>query len=202
MMQDYESEELSVMLCRMLYLTYTRYKNGMDQTLREQGLTMEQHLVLVNVRYNNAPMRITDLANWLERSVNSMSMLIDRMVKTGLLRRLRDKRDRRVVNVFLTSKAEATLEQASPAAWEFMQLTMSPLSHVEKRSLGNLFKNVNCRLLEFLSPGVDVDGMIEHDFKQRDYVMKLWRMQAQLATPKAIRSHGKTGKARVPAAER
>ena len=202
MMQDYESEELSVMLCRMLYLTYTRYKNGMDQTLREQGLTMEQHLVLVNVRYNNAPMRITDLANWLERSVNSMSMLIDRMVKTGLLRRLRDKRDRRVVNVFLTSKAEATLEQASPAAWEFMQLTMSPLSHVEKRSLGNLFKNVNCRLLEFLSPGVDVEGMIEHDFKQRDYVMKLWRMQAQLATPKAIRSHGKTGKARVPAAER
>ncbi len=202
MMQDYESEELSVMLCRMLYLTYTRYKNGMDQTLREQGLTMEQHLVLVNVRYNNAPMRITDLANWLERSVNSMSMLIDRMVKTGLLRRLRDKRDRRVVNVFLTSKAEATLEQASPAAWEFMQLAMSPLSHVEKRTQSNLFKNVNCRLLEFLSPGVDVEGMIEHDFKQRDYVMKLWRMQAQLATPKAIRSHGKTGKARVPAAER
>jgi len=202
MMQDYESEELSVMLCRMLYLTYTRYKNGMDQTLREQGLTMEQYLVLVNVRYNNAPMRITDLASWLERGVNSMSMLIDRMVKTGLLRRVRDKRDRRVVNVSLTSKAEAILEQASPVAWEFMQRTMSPLSHVERRALGSLFENVNCGLLEFLSPGVDVEGMLEHDFKQRDYVMKLWRMQAQLATPKAIRSRGKTEKARVSAAER
>jgi DNA-binding MarR family transcriptional regulator len=202
MMQDYESEELSVMLCRMVYLTYARYKNGLDQTLRKQGLTMEQYLVLVNVRYNNAPMRITDLASWLERSVNSMSMLIDRMVKAGLLSRVRDKRDRRVVNVFLTSKAEATLEQASPAAWEFMQLTMSRLSHGEKRTLGDLFKNVNCSLLEFLSPGVNVEGMIEHDFKQRNHVMKLWRMQAQLATPKAVRSKGKTGKARVPAAER
>jgi DNA-binding MarR family transcriptional regulator len=200
MMEDYRSEELSVMLCRTLYLTYTRYKNGMDQTLKEQGLTMEQYLVLVNVRYNNAPMRITDLASWLERSVNSMSMLIDRMVKAGLLSRVRDRRDRRVVNVFLTSKAEATLEQTSPAAWKFMQLTMSSLSRGEKRTLGNLFKNINCKLLEFLSPGVNVEGMIEHDFKQRDYVMKLWRLQAQLATPKAARSYGKTGKARVPPA--
>jgi len=202
MMEDYRTEELSVMLCRTLYLTYTRYKNGMDQTLKEQGLTMEQYLVLVNVRYNNAPMRITDLASWLERSVNSMSMLVDRMVKAGLLSRVRDRRDRRVVNVFLTSKAEATLEQTSPAAWEFMQLTMSSLSRGEKRTLGNLFKNINCKLLEFLSPGVNVEGMIEHDFKQRDYVMKLWRLQAQLATPKAVRSYGKTGKARVPAAGR
>jgi len=201
-MEDYGSEELSVMLCRMVYLTYTRYKNGLDQILKEQGLTMEQYLVLVNVRYNNAPMRITDLASWLERSVNSMSMLIDRMVKAGLLNRIRDKRDRRVVNVSLTGKAEATLEQAIPAAWEFMQRTMSPLSHGEKRTLGDLFKSVNCKLLEFLSPGVDVEGMIERDFKQRDYVMKLWRMQAQLATPKAIRSYGKTRNARVPAAER
>ena len=52
MMQDYESEELSVMLCRMVTLTYTRYKNGMDHTLKEQKLTMEQYLVLVNIRYN------------------------------------------------------------------------------------------------------------------------------------------------------
>ena len=187
-MAGYESEELSVMLCRMVYLTYTRFKNGMDQTLREQGLTMEQHLVLVNIRYNNAPMHITDLAHWLERSTNSMSMLVDRMVKAGLLRRIRDKRDRRVVNVFLTSKAEAALEQTAPEAWEFTQLTMSALSYEDKRTLARLFKMVNCNLLEHLSPGADADGMLEHDFKRRDHVMKEWRKQVQLATPKAKRS--------------
>ena len=184
MMKNYGSEELSVMLCRLVYLTYTRYKNGMDQTLREQGLTMEQYLVLVNIRYNDAPMRITDLANWLERSTNSMSMLVDRMVKAGLLSRVRAKRDRRVVNVFLTSKAEAALEQASPVAWEFMQLTMSPLSYEDKRTLADLFKTINCRLLEYLNPGLDAEGMLERDFKRRDYVMKMWRTQVQLATPK------------------
>jgi len=200
-MQDYGSEELSVMLCRMVNLTYIRYKNGMDQTLKEQRLSMEQYLVLVNIRYNNAPMRITDLANWLERSINSMSMLIDRMVKAGLLSRIRDKRDRRVVNVFLTSKAETAFEQASPVAWEFMQLTMSPLSYEDKRTFADLFKMINCKLLEYLNPGVDAEGMLESDFKRRDYVMKMWRTQVQLATPKAIRRCSKTGKTRVPAAE-
>jgi len=188
MMKNYGSEELSVMLGRLVYLTYTRFKNGMDQTLREQGLTMEQYLVLVNIRYNDAPMRITDLANWLERSTNSMSMLVDRMVKTGLLRRVRDKRDRRVVNVFLTSKAEATIEQASPAAWEFMQLTMSDLSYEDKLTFANLFKMVNSKLLGYLYPGATIEGMLESDLKQRDYVMKKWRKQVQLATPKVKRS--------------
>ena len=184
----YESEELSVMLCRMLYLSYTRYKNGMDQTLREQGLTMEQHLVLVNIRYNDAPMRITDLAHWLERSTNSMSMLVDRMVKAGLLRRLRDKRDRRVVNVFLTSKAETVLEQASPASWEFNQLAMSALSDEDKLTLANLCKMVNCKILEYLSPGADTEAVLEHDFKRRDHVLKEWHRHVQLATPSAKRS--------------
>jgi DNA-binding MarR family transcriptional regulator len=200
-MAGYESEELSVMLCRMLYLSYTRFKNGMDQTLREQGLTMEQYLVLVNIRYNNAPMRITDLAHWLERSTNSMSMLVDRMVKAGLLRRVRDKRDRRVVNVFLTGKAETALEQAGPASWEFNQLAMSSLSDEDKRTLANLCKMVNCNILEHLSPGTDVEGIIEHDFTRRDHVMKGWHKQVQLATPKAKRSSSKKGKPQAPAEE-
>ena len=200
-MAGYESEELSVMLCRMLYLTYTRFKNGMDQTLREQGLTMEQYLVLVNIRYNDAPMRITDLAHWLERSTNSMSMLVDRMVKAGLLRRIRDKRDRRVVNVFLASKAEAALEQAAPTAWEFDQLTMSALSDEDKLTFANLGKAINCKLLEYLDPGADTEAVLEHDFKRRDHVMKEWHKQVQLATPKAKRSSSKGSKTRPPAEE-
>ena len=187
-MAGYESEELSVMLCRMLYLSYTRFKNGLDRTLSECGLTMEQYLVLVNIKYNDAPMRITDLASWLERSTNSMSMLVDRMVKAGLLRRIRDKHDRRVVNVFLTSKAETALEQAGPASWEFTQLAMSALSDEDKLTFANLGKAVNCKLLEYLNPGADTGAVLEHDFKRRDHVLKGWHRQVHLATPKAKRN--------------
>jgi DNA-binding MarR family transcriptional regulator len=122
-MTNHDLADLSVLLWRMVYQTYTRFKNGVDRTLGEYGLTMEQYLVLVTIKFRDPPTRITDIATVLERSTNTISMLVDRMVKAGLLRRVRDRIDRRVVNVFLTSKAENALEQANPAFWEFMHKT-------------------------------------------------------------------------------
>jgi DNA-binding MarR family transcriptional regulator len=47
-------------------------------------------------------------------------MLIDRMVKAGLVRRTRDRKDRRVVTVFMTEKGKTAVEPAIPAGWEFI----------------------------------------------------------------------------------
>jgi DNA-binding MarR family transcriptional regulator len=180
-----ELEDLSVALWRMAYQTYTRFKNGMDQVLAEQGLTMEQYLVLVTIKYSDAPVRITHVARWLERSTNSVTMIVDRMVKAGLLRRVRDRKDRRAVNVSLTSKAEKALEPANPAAWEFMQQGMSQLSSNDKNAFASLLKVINRQLLTYLNPGADVEGMLKDDSRQQEYLMKQWRKQPWLAAPKA-----------------
>ena len=190
-MTNRELEDLSVTLWRMLSQAYTRYKNGMDQILAEHGLTMEQYLVIVTVKYHDAPIRITDIASWLERSTNSITMIVDRMVKAGLLRRVRDRKDRRTVNVFLTSKAENALKPANPAAWEFMQQGMSPLSSKDKDAFAGLLKMINHKLLAYLNPGADVEGMLKDDSRQQEYFMKQWRKQPWLATPKAKRSSRK-----------
>ena len=186
-MTDSELENLSVTLWRTMYQAYTRFKNGMDQVLGEHGLTMEQYLVLVTVKYHDAPIRIVDVARWLERSTNSVTMIVDRMVKAGLLRRVRDRSDRRTVNVFLTSKAENALKPANPAAWEFMQQGMSPLSSKDKNAFASLLKTINHKLLEYFNPGADVEKMLKNDSKQQEYLMKQWRKQPWLAAPKAKR---------------
>jgi len=191
-MTNRELEDLSVTLWRMLSQAYTRFKNGMDQVLTEQGLTMEQYLVLATIKYHDVPIRITDVARWLERSTNSITMIVDRMVKAGLLRRVRDRSDRRVVNVFLTSKAENALGPANPAAWEFMQQGMSSLSSKDKNAFASLLEMINHKLLEYLNPGADVDGMLKDDSKQQGYLMKQWRKQPWLATPKARKSSRKS----------
>ena len=196
MATDSELENMSVNLWRTLYQTYTRFKNGMDQVLSEQGLTMEQYLVLTTIKYHDPPMRITDVAGWLERSTNSVTMIVDRMVKGGLLRRVRDRRDRRTVNVFLTSKAETAIKAANPTAWEYMQQGMSPLSHRDKDALADLLKTLNYKLLEYLKPGADVQAMLKSDSKQQDYVMKQWRKQPWLATSKTKRRSTKARKTR------
>jgi DNA-binding MarR family transcriptional regulator len=193
-MTNQESENLSTTLWRTLYQTYTRFKNGIDRTLGEYGLTMEQYLVLVTIRFNDPPVRITDIASVLERSTNSISMLVDRMVKAGLLKRARDRKDRRVVNVSLTGKAEDALKPANPAFWEFMQQGMSTLSHEDKHTLAGLLKSLNYKLLDSLNPGADIERMIKTDDKQHAYRMKQWHKQEWLATPSAKRSSRKKGK--------
>lgn len=195
-MTNHELENLVVTLWRMVYQAYTRFKNGMDQVLGEQGLTMEQYLVLTTIEYNDPPVRITDIAQWLERSTNSVSMLVDRMVKAGLLRRVRDRSDRRTVNVFLTSKAESALKPANPAAWEFMQQGMPPLSSADRNALAGLLQMINRRLLEYLNPGADVEGMLKDDSKQQEHLMKQWHKQPWLAAPKARRSSTKPSRTR------
>jgi MarR family transcriptional regulator, organic hydroperoxide resistance regulator len=193
-MVNSEFENLSATLWRTMYQTYTRFKNCLDQVLKEQGLTMEQYLVLTTIKYHDAPVRITDVARWIERSTNSVSMIVDRMVKAGLLRRVRDKSDRRVVNVFLTGKAENVLKPANMAAWKVMQQGMSPLSYKDKRTFASLFKMINYKLLEYLNPGADVEGMLKNDSERQNYLMKQWRKQAWLAIPEAKRQGGKKRK--------
>ena len=57
-----------------------------DSLLAEYGLTMEQFGLLATVKSSGGSLRPVDLALLLERSPNSVSMLVDRMVKAGLVR--------------------------------------------------------------------------------------------------------------------
>ena len=146
----------------MVYQTYTRFKNCLDRISQEQGLTAEQYFVLVNIQYHDAPARITDVAQWVERSTNSVSMIVDRMVKAGLLRRVRDRSDRRVVNVVITSKAENAFKPANIAARQLIQQIMSPLSYEDRHVFDSLFKMINYKILEYLNPGADIEGMLKN----------------------------------------
>jgi DNA-binding MarR family transcriptional regulator len=173
-MVDPKLENLYLRLGRMVYLTYARYKNCSDQIHKEQGLSQEQYLLLVTVKYHEPPARITDIAHWTERSTNSVTMLVDRMVKARLLRRVRDRTDRRQVNVFMTSKAEDALRPANIAGRQFIQQIMSPLSYEDARTFVRLFETINYKLLEYLNPGADIEGMLKNDSKRHDYLMKRW----------------------------
>jgi DNA-binding MarR family transcriptional regulator len=127
-----------------------------DSIFGEYGLTTEQYSVIAAVKSRGGSLRPTDLALILERSPNSVSMLVDRMVKAGLVRRTRDRKDRRVVNVSLTSKGENALKPAAPAGWEFIQKILSRLSDKDKHDLANMLEIVKCELIGYLNPEMDM----------------------------------------------
>jgi DNA-binding MarR family transcriptional regulator len=75
-----------------------------DRVVGEFGLTAEQYTVLTAMKHLNAPIRPTDVSRWVDHKVHTVSMIVDRMVRAGLLERIRDLPDRREVRLVITSK--------------------------------------------------------------------------------------------------
>ena len=121
-----------------------------DQVFSEHKLTTEQHTLLMAVKNISGPVRITDIAQWLDRTPNSVSMLVDRMVKAGLVKRTRDRKDRRTVFVSMTAKAERIYTPATAAGWALVQEILSPLSNEDKRTLTKLLETLRDKTYDYL----------------------------------------------------
>ena len=191
MKANLESAELVLRLWRRLYETYTVLKRCEDQIFEEHGLTTEQYAVLVSLSYIGEPARITDIAQWLERSTNSISMIVDRMVKAGLVRRVRDKVDRRVVYVSKTSKAESMFRPATVESLANVQKILLPVPDEDKLALVNLLGEVKYQILKCLGREVDREKMKRDELKQSASAKKWINEYGVSSTPEAGRQRGK-----------
>jgi DNA-binding MarR family transcriptional regulator len=191
---NFESENLILRLWLLMHQAYTSLKDCEDQIYGEKGLTTEQYAVLVTIKYLRDPVRITDVAQWIGRHTNSVSMIVDRMVKAGLLRRVRDRVDRRAVHLVMTSKAENALKPATLAGWEFIQKIISPLSYEDKHTFARLLETIRYETLNYLNPGEDIEEMIRNETKQHANLMERLVQYTLPSTPKAKRQGGKKGK--------
>jgi DNA-binding MarR family transcriptional regulator len=167
-----ESGNLVLKLWFILHRIADLLRNGEDQVFGEYEITTEQYAVLVTIEYLGEPARITDIARWLERSTNSVSMIVDRMVKAGLLTRKRDKVDRRVVHVTITSKGKEALKPATLAGLEFIQKILSPLSDEDRRTLLTLLETVKYEVLKHLNPDEAIEEMRRNEAARHSDLMK------------------------------
>jgi DNA-binding MarR family transcriptional regulator len=191
-----ENGNLVLRLWYMSHRTRALFKMCEDQIYGEYNLTMEQYAVLAAIKHIGGPARPTDIARWLGRSTNSISMIVDRMVKAGLVRRVRDRRDRRVVNVSITSKAEKALKPAILAGWEFIQKITSPIAYEDKHTFIRLHEALRYEILKYLNPGINVEKLARNEDKQHANLMERLIQYALPSTPEAKRQGGKKGKTR------
>jgi hypothetical protein len=103
------------------------------------------------------------------------------MVKTGLVRRTRDRKDRRAVFVSMTDKGKEAIEPAVPAGWEFIHRLLSPLSYDEQRALASTLETIKCELTGYLNPEMDMAEIIKNSFTSDPDLYK--RMLKQVLPP-------------------
>ena len=141
----------------LLRQTYTLVLKCEDRTFSEYKLTTEQYSVLMVIKHVEDPVKVTDVARWLDRSVNSVSMIIDRMVKAGLVRRRRDLPDRRAVRLTITSKGEEAFVPATVAGWELIQEILSSLPDEDLLTLIRLLEMLRDKTYDYLGSGEVVE---------------------------------------------
>jgi len=127
----------------------TRGENTIFATL---GLTTRKHSVLLAIKNLKSPVTVTDVARWLDRNSNGISMLVDRMADDGLISRVRDMPDHRSVRLVITRKGEKSFEESNRLTRQFFRDIFSEISEEDMQKMGKLLEKVRGRALDFLAP--------------------------------------------------
>jgi len=162
-----------------------------DLVFAEHGLTRERHAVLMAMKHIDGSARPTDVARWLDLSPNSVSMIIDRMVKVGLVKRTRDRKDRRIVFLTSTGKAEKAYVLATTAGWELIQEILSPLPDKDKRTLVKLLETLRDKTYDYLGPGETAEVVRRDEMENMAQLMKEAAKYKAVSTFEAKRQRGK-----------
>ena len=99
--------------------------------IKVRGIPYEQFLVLGLMKILGKNANATEMGILLNKNTNSLSTILDRMEKKGLLKKTRDKRDRRLVWAVMTPMGREKLAATTNASLAVFQKLSSCFSKEE-----------------------------------------------------------------------
>lgn len=109
--------------------------------LQHSNLTISQFGVLEALAHLG-PLQPGQLAHKVLKSSGNMTLVIDNLVKRGLVERRRRSDDRRGIDITLTGDGAALIEQIFPAHVQGVVQAMGALSPEEQRQLAQLCRKL------------------------------------------------------------
>lgn len=122
----------------LIHQTYDSLIKYEENAFEKAGLPFQQFLVLCSIKLNNGPATSAAIANILDRHPNSISMIINRMKKDGLIQSVRSLKDRRALILKITPKGERKFKKAAEIGRVLPIRMLSVLSSEEISNLGHI----------------------------------------------------------------
>ncbi|HEA46900.1 MAG TPA: MarR family transcriptional regulator [bacterium] len=104
------------------------------QELAELNITLAQFQALSLLAEKKGCI-MSELARGMSQSFSATTGIVDRLIRNSLVRRERDKKDRRVVWVFITSKGKYTVEQFNRYRKEHLISILKSLKEKDRKTL-------------------------------------------------------------------
>ena len=109
--------------------------------LRDQGLTNSQFGVL-EALLHLGPLCQREIGEKILKSGGNMTLVVDNLVKRGLVERVQDKQDRRYMEIHLTPQGEDLISRVFPHHAAVTENVFAILSEDEQKQLGKLLKKL------------------------------------------------------------
>lgn len=137
-----------------LWSTLLKISNSISnyekQVFSKYQITNQQFIVLMTMalfaQANKTPIIVSDLQPHQNRSLASISLIIDRMENKGLVKRLKDLSDKRSVRLVMTKKGKQIFRESSIRFMELVKSLMSIFNDKELETAIFLLKKMEGRL--------------------------------------------------------
>ncbi|RXJ81807.1 MarR family winged helix-turn-helix transcriptional regulator [Arcobacter sp. F2176] len=131
----------------ILNRTALAMKTGFNKQIKEFDISPEQWSLIFRIVENNG-LTQKELASSTYKDQANITRSLDRLEKKGFLTRLVNSKDRRIINIFSTSKAKELVEIIVPISKQYNQLLSTGLSQEEYESLIGLLNKVYTNIEE------------------------------------------------------
>jgi MarR family transcriptional regulator, 2-MHQ and catechol-resistance regulon repressor len=131
------------------YIKFTRAANAFESRLFQtrvlEDLSPSQFGVLETL-YHLGPLCQGEISAKLLKSTGNITLVLDNLEKRGLVRRVRDQQDRRMVKIFLTPEGEVLIQRIFPHMVEAITREINILTAEEQAQLGALCRKLGRKI--------------------------------------------------------
>jgi len=147
------------LLMNQLHVSINQYE---DREYGKIGISIPQFYILAAIKYLPSPVTITDIARWVDRKVNTVTLVLNQMEKKGLVKRERDLPDRRETRLSLTPVSEKIFEKATVPLREVPNDIFSCLSSDELDSLLSILQKLREKAYHVLRLKAELSELHDH----------------------------------------
>lgn len=112
------------------------------KTIKEGGLTVSQFSVL-EVLYHKGDLKVAEIIDKTLSTGGNMTVVIENLVKDGLVTRYKDPEDKRINFISITEKGKDIIDEIFPKHIENINEIFNSLTIEEKQSLIGLLKKLS-----------------------------------------------------------
>jgi DNA-binding MarR family transcriptional regulator len=141
----------------LFHQTYNSISRCEDKEFGKLGISAQQHAILMAITRADGPVTPGQIARWVDRNANSITLILDRMEKSGLVIRTKHVTDRRSLNIEMTEKGAEVLRQGVEVGWKIIQGILGGLSAEEIEALSDSLEKLRRRAILRCYPETTVE---------------------------------------------